>query len=73
MAALDRETLSIWNITDASDMSEAIEEAYQIVMEMDKDGYLSFLVMTEANKNVDKVSLIKIDLSDSFAYELELS
>lgn len=71
MAALDRTEVDSWDVNDASDMVAAIEAAEEIVNK--ENGYLSFLVMTKQDMNVGKVRLIKIDLHDSFAYELELA
>jgi hypothetical protein len=73
MASHDRKILETWAITDAGDMQAAIAEAQELVAAEGSDAYLSFLVMTKADSNVDEVRLVKIDLTDSFAYELELA
>lgn len=74
MATLDRTVLETWSVNDASDMFHAIEEAQELVEAEGEDAYLSFILnMAEKGSNVDRVKLIKVDLTDSFAYELELS
>ena len=73
MASHDRETLKTWDVTGVADLVNAIDEAYEIVDAEGEDAYLSFVYMTAKEKNVDSVKLIKVDLTDSFAYELELT
>ena len=73
MATLDREIMSTWSINDVSDMLTAIEEAQEIVDSEGYDAHLSFILnMAEKGQIINQVMLIKFDLTDSFAYELEL-
>jgi predicted nicotinamide N-methyase len=70
---MDRTVLDTWPICDCSDIVTAIEAAQEIVDAEGDDAWLSFALMTKAYENVYEIKLVKIDLSDSFAYELELS
>jgi hypothetical protein len=74
MASHNRETLASWPINWARDLADAIDEAEGLVTEDGgPDADLSFILMTAANQNVEMCRLIKIDLTDSYAYELELA
>lgn len=69
-----REQVLSWEIGDASDLKQAIEAAENHVNAEDGDAYLSFVLMTQANTNVDFCKLMKITMTDdSVVYELELS
>lgn len=69
----ERKVLQKWDINEAMDLADAITEADEIVSAEGDDTHLSFVLMTEKDENVSFVELVKIDLTDSFAYEIVLS
>lgn len=73
MAALDRKVLMEWPVNDVEDLASVIGDALSFLSEEDEEAYVSFVLVTRADVNVCKVRLVSIDLSDSFAHELEFA